>query len=96
MAQATNKARFQAVIETAVDGIILIDARGTVLVFNPACEKLFGYSAAEVIGQTVKLLMSPPYRDEHDCGNPSSISVFARAALGSRRPHSPVESPAVC
>ena len=66
MAQATNKARFQAVIETAVDGIILIDARGTVLVFNPACEKLFGYSAAEVIGQNVKLLMSPPYRDEHD------------------------------
>jgi PAS domain-containing protein len=33
----------RAVLETAVHGIILIDARGTVRIFNPACEKLFGY-----------------------------------------------------
>ena len=32
------------VLETAVDGVILIDDRGTVLMFNPACEKLFRYS----------------------------------------------------
>ena len=56
----------QAVVDTAVDGVILIDAHGRVLMFNPACEKLFGYTADEVIGQNVKMLMPEPYRDEHD------------------------------
>jgi len=59
-------ARLQALVETAVDGMIMIDAAGNVLMFNPACEKLFGYLASEVIGQNVKMLMPAPYRDEHD------------------------------
>src|SRR5215470_1726049 len=58
--------RMRALIETAVDGAILIDARGVVLMFNPACEKLFGYTADEVIGKNVKMLMPEPYRHEHD------------------------------
>jgi PAS domain S-box-containing protein len=58
--------RLRAVVDTAVDGVILIDARGNVAMFNPACEKLFGYAAAEVIGQNVKMLMPSPFRDEHD------------------------------
>jgi PAS domain S-box-containing protein len=61
-----SEARLRAVIETAVDGVILSDAYGTVLVFNPACEKLFGYRAEEVVGQNVRMLMPPPFRDEHD------------------------------
>jgi two-component system sensor kinase FixL len=58
--------RMRALIETAVDGAILIDGRGMVLMLNPACEKLFGYSAGEVIGKNVKMLMPEPYRHEHD------------------------------
>jgi PAS domain S-box-containing protein len=58
--------RLQAVVETAVDGVILIDTRGNVQMFNPACERLFGYSAEEVIGQNVKLLMPTPFHEEHD------------------------------
>src|SRR5258707_562753 len=58
--------RMHALIETAVDGAILIEARGVVLIFNPAGEKLFGYSADEVIGKNVKMLMPEPYRHEHD------------------------------
>src|SRR5712671_5545151 len=59
-------ARLRALTETAVDGVILIDARGVVLMFNSACEKLFGYSVDEVIGENVKMLMPQPYRHEHD------------------------------
>ena len=58
--------QMRALIETAVDGVILIDGRGTVLMFNPACEKLFGYFADEVVGKNVKMLMPEPYRHEHD------------------------------
>ncbi|MBR0830406.1 PAS domain S-box protein [Bradyrhizobium manausense] len=56
----------RAVVDTAVDGVILIDADGRILMFNPACETLFGFSAAEIIGQNVKQLMPTAYRDAHD------------------------------
>lgn len=58
--------QLRALVETAVDGVILINARGQVLVFNPACERLFGYRAEEVVGQNVRMLMPQPYRGEHD------------------------------
>jgi PAS domain S-box-containing protein len=63
---STEAAWLRAVVETAVDGVILIDTRGIVLMFNPACERLFKYQAREVIGQNVKMLMPRRYRDEHD------------------------------
>ena len=44
MPQQMEELRLRAVVETAVDGVILIDAQGCVQMFNPACEKLFGYS----------------------------------------------------
>lgn len=58
--------RLRAVIETAVDGVILIDTAGVVLTFNKACEALFGYRADEVIGSNVRMLMPEPYHREHD------------------------------
>lgn len=62
----SNADWLRAVVDTAVDGVILIDANGGILMFNPACEKLFGYSAGEVIGRNVKVLMPSSYRDAHD------------------------------
>jgi two-component system, LuxR family, sensor kinase FixL len=61
-----NNAWLRAVIDTAVDGIVIIDAVGGVRLFNHASERLFGYAAADVIGQNVKMLMPTPYHDEHD------------------------------
>ena len=55
-----------ALLATAVDGIIAIDPRGHVLLYNQACERLFGYRANEVVGQNVRMLMPEPYRQEHD------------------------------
>jgi PAS domain S-box-containing protein len=61
-----SAARLRAVVDTAVDGVILIDARGRILMFNPACERLFQFRAEEVIHENVKILMPTPYRAEHD------------------------------
>jgi PAS domain S-box-containing protein len=66
MATRNEESRLRAVVDTAVDGVILIDANGAILMFNPACERLFGYAAAEVMGRNVKMLMPAPYQDEHD------------------------------
>jgi diguanylate cyclase (GGDEF)-like protein/PAS domain S-box-containing protein len=58
--------RLRTVVDTAVDGLILIDANGSVLMFNRACERLFGYRAEEMIGKNVNCLMPSPYQEEHD------------------------------
>jgi len=62
----SDNSLFDALIAFAVDGIMVIDERGIVRVYNDACERLFGYSAAEVIGHNVKMLMPEPYHSEHD------------------------------
>jgi len=59
-------AEFQALLDAAVDAIIVIDERGQVLTFNRAAERMFGYAAADVRGENVSVLMGEPYRSEHD------------------------------
>ena len=57
---------FDALVTTAVDGIIVIDGVGNIRTYNPACERLFGFTAEEVIGENVKMLMPEPYHSGHD------------------------------
>jgi two-component system sensor kinase FixL len=67
VAQLRNsEARLRSIVESAVDGIIVIDATGIVEAFNQGAERLFGYGAYEVIGRNVSLLMPSPYHEEHD------------------------------
>ena len=61
-----SEARTRAILQTAVDGIITIDTGGLIESFNPAAERLFGYTADEVLGQNISMLMPSPYRQEHD------------------------------
>lgn len=61
-----QQAQLKSIVETAVDGIITIDQQGAVVSFNPAAEAMFGYSAGEVKGKNISILMPPPYRGQHD------------------------------
>jgi PAS domain S-box-containing protein len=61
-----REARLQAVVDTAVDGIISMDARGRVLEMNRAAELLFGWQSAELVGHNINMLMPEPYRSGHD------------------------------
>ena len=84
--------RYRSVVDTMVDGVISIDAGGTVQSFNPAAEKIFGYSEDEVVGQNVSMLMSAQDRDQHDeyisryqrTGEKKIIGI-GRQVMGQRR-----------
>ncbi|PHV11887.1 PAS domain S-box protein [Chitinimonas sp. BJB300] len=56
----------RAILDTAVNPIITIDATGFIRSINPAAEVLFGYDWQEVVGQKVNVLMPEPYRSSHD------------------------------
>lgn len=56
----------QAVMNTVLDGLIIIDATGIVQSFNCSAEKIFGYRPDEVLGQNVKMLMPKSYKNQHD------------------------------
>jgi PAS domain S-box-containing protein len=77
-----SMARLTAVVETAVDGFILIDARGRILLFNPACERLFGYRAEEVFHENVKMLMPRAYSARHDEYIRNFLTTGERKVIG--------------
>ena len=58
--------RLRSITRTAPDAIVIIDETGIIDMVNPAAERLFGYSSAELVGRNVKVLMPSPHREAHD------------------------------
>jgi two-component system sensor kinase FixL len=80
-----SEARMRAVFETAVDAIITIDERGRLERLNPAAERLFGYTEAEVAGKNVSMLMPAPHRDKHDGYLAHYVQTGERKIIGKGR-----------
>jgi len=60
------QSRLESILDNIVDGLVTIDEFGRIQSFNKACEKMFGYTASEAIGQNIKMLMPTPYAENHD------------------------------
>ena len=89
---AGEDALFLALINTAIDGIMVIDEQAILQVYSPACERLFGYKPEEVLGRNVDMLMPEPYHSQHDAylerykstGVPHIIGI-GREVVGRRK-----------
>lgn len=77
--------RLRAVVDTAVDGIITIDHRGNIETVNPATVQMFGYTAEELIGHNVRMLMPEPYRSEHGSYMANYLRTGERKIIGAGR-----------
>lgn len=62
----TSEAMYQAVAETIVDGLVVIDRAGTIAWTNRATQQMFGYEAAELAGRNVSMLMTSADSSHHD------------------------------
>jgi PAS domain S-box-containing protein len=56
---------YRGILDTALDCIITMDADGRVLEFNPAAERVFGFSCQEAVGKELAGLIIPPRMREH-------------------------------
>lgn len=63
---ARSEAHWRSILETVPDAIVVIDAAGLIRDFSPAAERTFGWTAGEVAGRNVSMLMPDPYRSAHD------------------------------
>ena len=70
---------YAALVESSDDGIVAKDIDGVVISWNPAAEKLFGWTAEEMIGQSVRRLIPSDRQDEEDL-------ILARIRAGEKVP----------
>ena len=87
-----SEGRYRSVVETAMDSIILIDRKGTMLSCNSATERMFGYDRMDMLGRNVSMLMPPEYREAYDgyltvAPNPTESGVIGlwRELKGQRK-----------
>ncbi len=76
-----STSRFRSVVDAAYDAIVTIDQQQRITLFNRAAEKLFGYERAEVINQSLEILIPDAHRAYHQ----RYVNQFARSPVGSRQ-----------
>jgi diguanylate cyclase (GGDEF)-like protein/PAS domain S-box-containing protein len=78
------KTRQRVILEGVQSGVITMSERGIVESFNQSAEQMFGYGAAEVVGNNVSMLMPEPCQGEHDDDPENDLHSNVRKAIGRR------------
>jgi two-component system sensor kinase FixL len=81
-AMAESAAVLRSILETVPDAMVVIDDHGAIQLFSTAAERLFGYTADEVRGRNVSLLMPSPYREAHDSYLARYLTTGERRIIG--------------
>ncbi len=77
-----REAHLQSILDTVPDAMIVIDEHGLIQSFSTAAERQFGWTASEVIGKNVRMLMPDPYRTQHDSYLARYMSTGERRIIG--------------
>jgi len=80
-----REAQLRSILDTVPDAMIVIDAAGVVGSFSSAAERLFGYSAAEMVGRNVSLLMPAPHAERHDSYLERYLRTGEKRIIGASR-----------
>jgi PAS domain S-box-containing protein len=76
-----SEAHLAGIIALATDAIVSVDASYRIILFNTGAERIFGYSAAEIHGQPLDLLIPERYRRTHN----GHLAAFASSPVAARR-----------
>jgi len=77
----SNEVRWSAVLESAMDGIVAVDEAQRIVIYNPAAERIFGWSREEAMGQPLGMLVPSAHRVAHE----GLVRQFGRTGATSRR-----------
>ncbi len=82
MPPSVAELELRAVLDAAVDAVIIIGADGLIESFNRSAERLFGYTAEETLGRNVAMLMPEPFRSQHDRYMHHHLTTGERRIIG--------------
>jgi two-component system sensor kinase FixL len=80
-----REAHLASILDTVPDATIVIETDGTIVSFNAAAERQFGYTPQEAIGNNVNMLMPSPYREQHDGYLARYLRTGQRRIIGTDR-----------
>lgn len=76
-----SEAKFAGIISIAADAIVSVDGAQRIVLFNRGAEKMFGWSAAEILGQHLDVLIPERFREQHR----GDVDTFARGPIVARQ-----------
>jgi len=83
-ALAASERRYRQLTEASLDAIVVADRLGRIIIFNPMAETMFGYPAADILGEPLERLMPVEFRERHRQGIERYVKAAVRISSAAR------------